>query len=166
MTNLNDLKKKYNLSVIKVGENGLAVSQALVGFKSLEQAQDIAQKEGLKVCEYMNEGNTSSVYVKTGETPCFEYNILVQYEGYTKFYKEDVEEFQKIDIDERLETEDFTEEERRSFLEEMSIVKERIQNLTDGEFIILDNSGEYSEPIKENDMGAIINGDYYIIGVE
>lgn len=138
----------------------------MVGFDSLEQAQDVAEKEGLIVCEYMNEGSSSSVYVNTGETPRFEYDVIAQYEEYTKFFKGDEEEFQAMDIDGRIEYEDFTEEERRSFLKEMNIIKERIKNLTDDEFVYLDNSGCYSEPIKKTDMGTVINGNYYIIGAQ
>nr|DAS41074.1 MAG TPA: hypothetical protein [Caudoviricetes sp.] len=166
MANLNELKKKYNLDIIKVGENGVAESEALVGFSSIEQAREIAEAEGLVLGEYMSENNTSEVYVNTGETPRFEYNVLAQYEDFTRFCNEDADEFQKIDIDERLENEDFSEEEKEEFLKNMNIVKERIKNLADNEFIYIDNGGCYSEAIKETDMGTIINGDYYIIGAQ
>lgn len=114
----------------------------------------------------MSENNTSEVYVNTGETPRFEYNVLAQYEDFTRFCNEDADEFQKIDIDERLENEDFSEEEKEEFLKNMNIVKERIKNLADNEFIYIDNGGCYSEAIKETDTGTIINGDYYIIGAQ
>ena len=46
----------------------------------------------------------------------------------------------------------------------MNAVKTRIENLTEDEFIYLDNSG-YSEPLKKEDTSVLKNGNLYIIGV-
>ena len=46
----------------------------------------------------------------------------------------------------------------------MNIIKDRIENLSEDEFIYLDNSG-YSEPMKKEDTSVLQDGNLYVIGV-
>ena len=63
-----------------------------------------------------------------------------------------------------MENSDFTEEEREEFLKDMNIVKTRIENLAEDEFIYLDNSG-YSEALKKEDTSVLKDGNLYVIAV-
>ena len=165
MTTL-ELAKANNLSVINFGTSfGLKEGEAVVGFASFAEAKDFAEKNGLLVASFKNERGTSSCYQLYDENPCASFDILGNYEDFVKFFKGDAEAFQEVDIDERLENEDFSEEEKSEFLEEMNAVKARIEKLTEDEFIYLDNSGVYSEPLKKEDASTLRDGDLYVIGV-
>ena len=118
----------------------------------------------MKVATFKNEGETSATYTLFDESPRAGFDVLGNYEDVTKFFKGDEESFQELDIDETLENSDFTEDEREEFLKDMNIIKARIENLAEDEFIYLDNSG-YSEPMKKEDTSVLRNGNLYIIGV-
>ena len=118
----------------------------------------------MKVATFKNEGETSSIYTLFDESPRAGFDVLGNYEDFTKFFKGDAENFQEIDIDETLENSDFTENEREEFLKDMNIIKDRIENLAEDEFIFLDNSG-YSEPMKKEDTSVLQDGNLYVIGV-
>ena len=164
-TNLKDLASK-SLSVINFGSSfGLKEGEAIVGFASFQEAVDFAEKNNMKVATFMNEGETSSIYTLFDESPRAGFDVLGNYEDFTKFFKGDAENFQEIDIDETLENSDFTEEEREEFLKDMNIVKTRIENLAEDEFIYLDNSGVYSDVLKVEDTFDTHNGNSYVIGV-
>ena len=164
MKNISELAN--NLSVINFGTSfGLKEGEAVVGFTSFQEAVDFAEKNNMKVATFKNEGETSSIYTLFDESPRAGFDILGNYENFTRFFKGDEAEFQSVDIDERLENEDFTEEEKSSFIEEMNAVKARIESLADDEFIYLDNSGIYSEPLKKEDTSVLRDGDLYVIGV-
>lgn len=166
MKKLNELAKNGGLETINVGTSyGLKEGEAIVGFASFAEAKDFAEKNGLRVASFKNEGGTSSCYQLDDENPCAGFDVLGNYENFTRFFKGDEEEFQSVDIDERLENEDFSEEEKTAFLKEMNAVKTRIENLEDDEFIYLDNSGIYSEPLKKEDTSVCVDGDIYMIGV-
>ena len=165
MKNISELANQNNLSVINIGTSfGLKEGEAIVGFASFQEAVDFAEKNNMKVATFMNEGETSATYTLFDESPRAGFDVLGNYEDFTKFFKGDAENFQEIDIDETLENSDFTEEEREEFLKDMNIVKTRIENLAEDEFIYLDNSG-YSEPLKKEDNSVLKNGNLYIIGV-
>lgn len=165
MKNISELANQNNLSVINIGTSfGLKEGEAVVGFNSFQEAVDFAEKNNMKVATFKNEGETSSIYTLFDESPRAGFDVLGNYEDFTKFFKGDAENFQEIDIDETLENSDFTEEEREEFIKDMSIVKARIENLAEDEFIYLDNSG-YSEPMKKEDTSVLRNGNLYIIGV-
>ena len=165
MKNISELANQNNLSVINIGTSfGLKEGEAIVGFASFQEAVDFAEKNNMKVATFMNEGETSATYTLFDESPRAGFDVLGNYEDFTKFFKGDAENFQEIDIDETLENSDFTEEEREEFLKDMNIVKTRIENLAEDEFIYLDNSG-YSEPLKKEDTSVLKNGNLYIIGV-
>lgn len=153
-----------NLSVINFGTSyGLKEGEAIIGFASFQDAVEFAEKNKMKVATFKNEGETSAVYTLFDESPRAGFDVLGNYEDFTKFFKGDAETFQEIDIDETLENSDFTEEEREEFLKDMNIVKTRIENLSEDEFIYLDNSG-YSYPIKKEDTSVLQNGNLYVIG--
>lgn len=165
MKNISELANQNNLSVINIGTSfGLKEGEAIVGFASFQEAVDFAEKNNMKVATFMNEGETSATYTLFDESPRAGFDVLGNYEDFTKFFKGDVENFQEIDIDETLENSDFTEEEREEFLKDMNIVKTRIENLAEDEFIYLDNSG-YSEPMKKEDTSVLRHGNLYVIGV-
>lgn len=165
MKNISELANQNNLSVINIGTSfGLKEGEAIVGFASFQEAVDFAEKNNMKVATFMNEGETSATYTLFDESPRAGFDVLGNYEDFTKFFKGDVENFQEIDIDETLENSDFTEDEREEFLKDMNIVKTRIENLAEDEFIYLDNSG-YSEPMKKEDTSVLRHGNLYVIGV-
>lgn len=165
MKNISELANQNNLSVINVGTSfGLKEGEAVVGFTSFQEAVDFAEKNNMKVATFKNEGETSSIYTLFDESPRAGFDVLGNYEEFTKFFKGDAENFQEVDIDETLENSAFTEKEREEFLKDMSVIKTRIENLTEDEFIYLNNSG-YSEPMKKEDTSALRNGNLYIIGV-
>lgn len=165
MKNISELANQNNLSVINVGTSfGLKEGEAVVGFTSFQEAVDFAEKNNMKVATFKNEGETSSIYTLFDESPRAGFDVLGNYEEFTKFFKGDAENFQEVDIDETLENSAFTEKEREEFLKDMSVIKTRIENLTEDEFIYLDNSG-YSEPLKKEDTSVLRNGNLYIIGV-
>ena len=165
MKNISELANQNNLSVINIGTSfGLKEGEAIVGFTSFQEAVDFAEKNNMKVATFKNEGETSSIYTLFDESPRAGFDVLGNFEEFTKFFKGDAENFQEIDIDETLENSDFSEEEREEFLKDMNIVKTRIANLAEDEFIYLDNSG-YSEPMKKEDTSVLRNGNLYIIGV-
>lgn len=165
MKNLNELARMNNLSVINFGTSyGLKEGEAIIGFASFQDAVEFAEKNKMKVATFKNEGETSSIYTLFDESPRAGFDVLGNYEDFTKFFKGDSENFQEIDIDETLENSDFTEDEREEFLKDMNIIKNRIENLAEDEFIYLDNSG-YSEPLKKEDTSVLRNGNLYIIGV-
>lgn len=165
MTTLKELAKVNELSVVNIGTSfGLKEGEAIVGFTSFAEAKEFAEKNGLRIASFKNEGGTSSCYQLDDENPCAGFDVLGNYENYTKFFKGDAEAFQEVDIDERLGNEDFSEEEKSEFLEEMNAVKARIESLADDEFIFIDNSGIYSEPLKKEDTSILKDGDLYIIG--
>lgn len=153
-----------NLSVINFGTSyGLKEGEAIIGFASFQDAVDFAEENHLKVATFKNEGETSAVYTLFDESPRAGFDVLGNYEEFTKFFKGDAENFQEVDIDETLENSDFTEKEREEFLKDMNIIKNRIENLTEDEFIYLDNSG-YSEPLKKEDTSVLQDGNLYVIG--
>lgn len=165
MKNISELANQNNLSVINIGTSfGLKEGEAIVGFASFQEAVDFAEKNNMKVATFKNEGETSATYTLFDESPRAGFDVLGNYEDFTKFFKGDAENFQEVDIDETLENSDFTEDEREEFLKDMNIVKARIESLAEDEFIYLDNSG-YSEPMKKEDTSVLRNGNLYIIGV-
>ena len=165
MKNISELANQNNLSVINIGTSfGLKEGEAVVGFTSFQEAVDFAEKNNMKVATFKNEGETSSIYTLFDESPRAGFDVLNYYNDFTKFFKGDAENFQEVDIDETLENSDFTEKEREEFLKDMSVIKTRIENLAEDEFIYLDNSG-YSEPMKKEDTSVLQNGNLYIIGV-
>lgn len=164
MKNISELANQ-SLSVINFGSSfGLKEGEAIVGFASFQEAVDFAEKNNMKVATFMNEGETSSVYTLFDESPRAGFDVLGNYENLTKFFKGDAENFQEIDIDETLENSDFTEDEREEFLKDMNIIKDRIENLAEDEFIFLDNNG-YSKPMKKEDTSVLRHGNLYVIGV-
>ena len=165
MKNISELANQSNLSVINIGTSfGLKEGEAVVGFTSFQEAVDFAEKNNMKVATFKNEGETSATYTLFDESPRAGFDVLGNYEDVTKFFKGDEESFQELDIDETLENSDFTEDEREEFLKDMNIIKARIENLAEDEFIYLDNSG-YSEPMRKEDTSVLRNGNLYIIGV-
>ena len=163
MKNISELANQNNLSVINIGTSfGLKEGEAVVGFTSFQEAVDFAEKNNMKVATFKNEGETSSIYTLFDESPRAGFDVLGNYEDFTKFFKGDAENFQEID--ETLENSDFTENEREEFLKDMNIIKDRIENLAEDEFIFLDNSG-YSEPMKKEDTSVLQDGNLYVIGV-
>lgn len=165
MKNISELANQNNLSVINIGSSfGLKEGEAVVGFASFQEAVDFAEKNNMKVATFKNEGETSATYTLFDESPRAGFDVLGNYEDFTKFFKGDAENFQEIDIDETLEDSDFTEEEREEFLKDMNIVKTRIENLSEDEFIYLDNSG-YSEALKKEDTSVLKDGNLYVIAV-
>lgn len=165
MKNISELANQNNLSVINIGTSfGLKEGEAIVGFASYQEAVDFAEANNMKVATFKNEGETSSIYTLFDESPRAGFDVLNYYNDFTKFFKGDAENFQEVDIDETLENSDFTEKEREEFLKDMSVIKTRIENLAEDEFIYLDNSG-YSEPMKKEDTSVLQNGNLYIIGV-
>lgn len=164
MKNISELANQNNLSVINIGTSfGLKEGEAIVGFASYQEAVDFAEANNMKVATFKNEGETSSIYTIFDESPRAGFDVLGNYEDFTKFFKGDAENFQEVDIDETLENSDFTEDEREEFLKDMSVIKTRIENLAEDEFIFLDNSG-YSEPMKKEDTSVLQDGNLYIIG--
>ena len=165
MKNISELANQNNLSVINIGTSfGLKEGEAVVGFTSFQEAVDFAEKNNMKVATFKNEGETSSIYTLFDQSPRAGFDVLGNYNDFTKFFKGDAENFQEVDIDETLENSDFTESEREEFLKDMSVIKTRVENLAEDEFIFLDNSG-YSEPMKKEDTSVLQNGNLYIIGV-
>lgn len=165
MKNISELANQNNLSVINIGTSfGLKEGEAVVGFTSFQEAVDFAERNNMKVATFKNEGETSTVYTLFDESPRAGFDVLGNYADVTKFFKGDAENFQEVDIDDTLENSDFTEDEREEFLKDMNIIKNRIENLAEDEFIYLDNSG-YSEPLKKEDTSVLRNGNIYIIGV-
>jgi len=153
-----------NLSVINFGTSyGLKEGEAIIGFASFQDAVEFAEKNKMKVATFKNEGETSSIYTLFDESPRAGFDVLGNYEDFTKFFKGDAENFQEVDIDETLENSEFSEDEREEFLKDMNIIKNRIENLTEDEFIYLDNSG-YSEPLKKEDTSVLQDGNLYVIG--
>nr|DAW73705.1 MAG TPA: hypothetical protein [Bacteriophage sp.] len=164
MKNFSELANQNNLSVINIGTSfGLKEGEAVVGFTSFQEAVDFAEKNNMKVATFKNEGETSAVYTLFDESPRAGFDVLSNYNDFTKFFKGDAENFQEVDIDETLESSDFTESEREEFLKDMNAVKARIENLAEDEFIFLENSG-YSYPIKKEDTSVLQNGNLYVIG--
>lgn len=162
MTNLKDLASKNGLYTINVN-NG--ANNAIIGFESFESARDFADAHNMSVASFAK-NSSSTTYRLYDEYPRCSFDILSHYENYTKFFKGDEDEFQSVDIDEVLENDEFSSEKEKSeWLEEMQAVKTRIANLKDNEFIYLDNSGVYSEPLKVEDTFEIYNGTEYVIGV-
>lgn len=165
MKNISELANQNNLSVVNIGTSfGLKEGEAVVGFNSFQEAVDFAENNNMKVATFKNEGETSSIYTLFDESPRAGFDVLGNYEDFTKFFKGDAENFQEVDIDETLENSDFTEDEREEFLKDMSVIKTRIENLAEDEFIFLDNSG-YSEPMKKEDTSVLQDGNLYVIGV-
>ena len=165
MKNISELANQNNLSVINIGTSfGLKEGEAVVGFISFQEAVDFAEKNNMNVATFKNEGETSSIYTLFDESPRAGFDVLGNYNDFTKFFKGDAENFQEVDIDETLENSDFTEDEREEFLKDMNIIKDRIENLAEDEFIFLDNSG-YSEPMKKEDTSVLQDGNLYVIGV-
>ena len=165
MKNISELANQSNLSVINIGTSfGLKEGEAVVGFTSSQEAVDFAEKNNMKVATFKNEGETSATYTLFDESPRAGFDVLGNYNDFTKFFKGDAENFQEVDIDETLENSDFTEDEREEFLKDMNIIKDRIENLSEDEFIYLDNSG-YSEPMKKEDTSVLQDGNLYVIGV-
>ena len=165
MKNISELASQNNLSVINIGTSfGLKEGEAVVGFTSFQEAVDFAERNDMNVATFKNEGETSSIYTLFDESPRAGFDVLGNYNDFTKFFKGDAENFQEVDIDETLENSDFTEDEREEFLKDMNIIKDRIENLAEDEFIFLDNSG-YSEPMKKEDTSVLQDGNLYVIGV-
>ena len=163
---LDRILKENGLYTIKVGTTfGLYEYDAVAGFASLEAAEEFAGKYRLNVNAFRNEGGTSPCYVLYDESPHAEFDVYSQYKEHATFCKGDAEVFQEVDIDERIENEDFSEEEKAAFLKEMNAVKARIESLSDNEFIWYDGNGNYSEVLEKESTSNEHNGDYYVIGV-
>lgn len=163
---LDRILKENGLYTIKAGTTfGLYEYDAVAGFASLEAAEEFAGKYGLNVNAFRNEGGTSPCYVLYDESPHTEFDVYSQYKEHATFCKGDAEVFQEVDIDERIESGDFSEEEKVAFLKEMNAVKARIESLSDDEFIWCDGDGNYSEVMEKESTSNEHNGDYYVIGV-
>lgn len=99
------------------------------------------------------------------------FNLLEQYKNdkneVIQFFKGDANYFQEVDIDETLQwmkEEEKSEEEIKTFLTEMHEVKEKIENLSEGEFISKSCYGDFTDVLpkylgkvkfKENDYGYV-----------
>lgn len=80
------------------------------------------------------------------------FNLLEQYKNdkqeVIQFFKGDANYFQEVDIDETLEwmkEEEKSEKEIEKFLAEMNEVKEKIENLSEGEFISKSCNGDFTD---------------------
>jgi|GEM_PF-2960396 hypothetical protein len=169
MRNLKEIAKENGLEVINVGTSyGVKESEAIVGFKSLKEAQELADKENMVIQIFKNENGTSNCYTEYSNSVLDDFDIFQSYkEKYTVFTNEDVEHFQEVDIDERIEDGEFANEsEREAWLKEMHEIKNRIANLKDDEFIYLDNDGNYSEAMSKTATDNTDEfGNHFIIGV-
>ena len=170
LKHINDLDrilKENGLYTIKVGTTfGLYEYDAVAGFASLEAAGEFADKYGLEVNAFRNEGGTSPCYVLYDENPHAEFDVYSQYKEHATFCKGDADLFQSVDIDEALGCNEFgSEREKAGWLAGMQAVKARIESLSDDEFIWCDGDGNYSEVLEKESTSNEHNGDYYVIGV-
>nr|DAW61978.1 MAG TPA: hypothetical protein [Caudoviricetes sp.] len=153
---LKNIATQNGLELVKVNN----MDDAICGFKSFSQAQEIADKYDLRLLTIKRKGSGNYEYDDCGISD--DINVLEQYEQtncYTIFLKGDEVQFQEIDIDETLEQmkeNEASQEEIAEFLEEMNEIKAKIESLTDDQFIALDcANGTYSKILPK--MAA----DYY-----
>ena len=153
---LKNIATQNGLELVKVNN----IDDAICGFKSFSQAQEIADKYDLRLLTIKRKGSGNYEYDGCGISD--DINVLEQYEQthcYTIFLKGDEVQFQEVDIDETLEQmkeDEASQEEIAEFLKEMNEIKAKIESLTDDQFIALDcANGTYTEVLPK--MAA----DYY-----
>lgn len=165
---LKNIATQNGLELVKVNN----IDDAICGFKSFSQAQELADKYDLRLLTIKRKGSSNYEYDGCGISD--DIDILEQYEQtnfYNIFLKGDAERFQELDIDERLQwkkEDGASQEEIAEFLEEMNEIKAKIESLTDDQFIALDcANGTYTEvlPKMATDYYNSSKDAYYTIAV-
>ena len=155
MKTIQEIAEIENLELIETttGNNGYPqnLKHAIVGFESFEQAQEIAEKYGLRIESFRRKDGWQ----------LWERNYLTMYAPFqnsAEDFGDNYNEIDKIDESEFFEREikpiinDFEDfESLETFIESKKKVWEEIQNMEDNELVIT-HYGEYYETISKESM--------------
>ena len=140
---LKNIAKQNGLELVKVNN----IDDAICGFKSFSQAQELADKYNLNVVLIQAKQGSSNYEYKGSMTSAIDvFEQYKQNENFIFFTKGDAEEFQEYEINEILEwmkEDEASESEITTFLKDMNEVKAKIESLTDNEFIAKDIRNEH-----------------------
>lgn len=168
MTNLTTLAKQENLELISTtdSQNGYPHNemQAVIGFDSFEQAEELAEKNNLSV-EIFTKRNGNDFWFRTGNKAyeAFERESADYGEDCTTYTKEDVEKYYTNEIEGMLS--DFEDlDELSAFVDSHKAIYAALKNLKDGELLIVCN-GEVCDTVQQTTMSYSNDSHMYAIGL-
>ncbi|MBB1530174.1 MAG: hypothetical protein HG466_005665 [Prevotella sp.] len=168
MTNLTTLAKQENLELISTtdSQNGYPHNemQAVIGFDSFEQAEELAEKNNLSV-EIFTKRNGNDFWFRTGNKAyeAFERESADYGEDCTTYTKEDVEKYYTNEIEGMLS--DFEDlDELSAFVDSHKAIYAALKNLKDGELLIVCN-GEVCDTVQQTTMSYENDSRMYAIGL-
>ena len=168
MTNLTTLAKQENLELISTtdSQNGYPHNemQAVIGFDSFEQAEELAEKNNLSV-EIFTKRNGNDFWFRTGNKAyeAFERESADYGEDCTTYTKEDVEKYYANEIEGMLS--DFEDlDELSAFVDSHKAIYAALKNLKDGELLVVCN-GEVCDTVQQTTMSYSNDSRMYAIGL-
>ena len=168
MTNLTTLAKQENLELISTtdSQNGYPHNemQAIIGFDSFEQAEELAEKNNLSV-EVFIKRDGNDFWFRTGNKAyeAFERESADYGEDCTTYTKEDVEKYYTNEIEGMLS--DFEDlDELSAFVDSHKAIYAALKNLKDGELLIVCN-GEVCDTVQQTTMSYSNDSHMYAIGL-
>ena len=168
MTNLTTLAKQENLELISTtdSQNGYPHNemQAVIGFDSFEQAEELAEKNNLSV-EIFTKRNGNDFWFRTGNKAyeAFERESADYGEDCTTYTKEDVEKYYTNEIEGMLS--DFEDlDELSAFVDSHKAIYAAIKNLKDGELLVVCD-GEICDTVQQTTMSYSNDSHMYAIGL-
>ena len=158
MTNLTTLAKQENLELISTtdSQNGYPHNemQAVIGFDSFEQAEELAEKNNLSV----------EIFTKrNGNDEAFERESADYGAGCDTYTKEDAEKYYANEIEGMLsEFEDL--DELSAFVDSHKAIYTAIKNLKDNELLVVCD-GEVCDTVQQTTMSYSNDSRMYAIGL-
>ena len=168
MTNLTTLAKQENLELISTtdSQNGYPHNemQAVIGFDSFEQAEELAEKNNLSV-EIFTKRNGNDFWFRTGYKAyeAFERESADYGAGCDTYTKEDAEKYYANEIEGMLsEFEDL--DELSAFVDSHKAIYTAIKNLKDNELLVVCD-GEVCDTVQQTTMSYSNDSRMYAIGL-
>ena len=168
MTNLTTLAKQENLELISTtdSQNGYPHNemQAVIGFDSFEQAEELAEKNNLSV-EIFTKRNGNDFWFRTGNKAyeAFERESADYGAGCDTYTKEDAEKYYANEIEGMLS--DFEDlDELSAFVDSHKAIYAALKNLKDGELLVVCN-GEVCDTVQQTTMSYSNDSRMYAIGL-
>lgn len=166
--NLAEIASENGLQLIETTTNSTgypeSLQKAIIGFDTFEQAEELAEENGLSI-EFFQKRDGWDLWYRTGSTAYEPFRRSVEDFGddYSKFSKEDLEDFYENEVQPFVSEFDSFDD-LRSFLEQNEKIKDEIEDAEDDE-IVITYCGEYYDTIKERTMAYNYDTHSYAIGL-
>lgn len=136
---------------------------AFVGFETFEEAEEVAEKYGLEICEFTKDDG-DRVWRNRGHV-YNPYDMKKKFANYIIFTTDDEEDFYENEIKEQLGDFDSLED-LKKFIEYKEGILEKIRLAGDDELVIVNGaSGDYYDTVSRYTMSYYYDTHSYAIGV-